>query len=395
MKNIDFQNKTVIIRTDYNVPIQNGNITSTLRIDSSLQTINHILKGNPEKLIIISHLGRPKNNESELSLLPVKKYLEKVLEKNVGFSTFNDYLSRSQASNSENIVLLENIRYYPEETKEIETTLEFRRKLTSLGDVFINDAFGCSHRAHSSIVGVNCPERCCGFLVEKEKRFLLDIFHGNDGDKKEQEFKNENATTLILGGSKIHDKIQLINNLIPKVDYILIGGGMAFTFLKYFNNEIGNSLFDEEGFRLIPKIIQNAKKYNTHLIYPTDFICNDKFANGGNITHKDLTTGIPEGFMGLDIGTKTVDNFKTYIEKSSKIIWNGPLGVFELDDYAEGSRQIMDALSKSSATTVIGGGDTASCCDKFGLSHKMSHVSTGGGAALELLEGKTLPGLFL
>ena len=386
MNKIDFTNKTVVLRTDYNVPIQRGNIKSTLRIDSSLQTINHILNGNPEKLIIISHMGRPKNNEPELSLLPVKKYLEKVLEKNVGFSTFYDYLFRSESVISEKIVLLENIRYYPEETKELETTPEFRRKLTSLGDVFINDAFGCSHRAHSSIVGVNCPERCCGFLVEREKRFLLDIFDGNN---------TESTTILILGGSKIHDKIQLINNLIPKVDYILIGGGMAFTFLKYFNNEIGNSLFDEEGFRLIPNIIQNAKKHNTHLIYPTDFICNDKFANGGNITHKDLTTGIPEGFMGLDIGPKTVDNFKTYIEKSSKIIWNGPLGVFELDDYAKGSRQIMLALSTSKATTVIGGGDTAACCDKFGLSDKMSHVSTGGGATLELLEGKRLPGLFL
>lgn len=386
MNKIDFTNKTVILRTDYNVPIQHGNITSTLRIDSSLHTINHILNGNPEKLIIISHMGRPKNNEPELSLLPVKKYLEKVLEQNVGFLTLYDYLSKPETTITEKIVLLENIRYYPEETKEIETTPEFRRKLTSLGDVFINDAFGCSHRPHSSIVGVNCPERCCGFLVEREKRFLLDIFDCNN---------TENATTLILGGSKIHDKIQLINNLIPKVDYILIGGGMAFTFLKYFNNEIGKSLFDEEGFRLIPEIIENAKKHNTHLIYPTDFICNDKFANGGNITHKDLTTGIPQGFMGLDIGTKTVDNFKTYIEKSSKIIWNGPLGVFELDDYAEGSHQIMDALSRSKAITVIGGGDTASCCDKFGLSDKMSHVSTGGGAALELLEGKRLPGLFL
>ena len=386
MNKIDFTNKTVVLRTDYNVPIQEGNITSTLRIDSSLQTINHILNGNPEKLIIISHMGRPKNNEPELSLLPVKKYLEKVLKKNVGFSTFYDYLSRSESVISEKIVLLENIRYYPEETKELETTPEFRRALTSLGDVFINDAFGCSHRAHSSIVGVNCPERCYGFLVEREKRFLLDIFDGNN---------TENATTLILGGSKIHDKIQLINNLIPKVDYILIGGGMAFTFLKYFNNEIGNSLFDEEGFRLIPEIIENAKKHNTHLIYPTDFICNDNFANGGNITHKDLTTGIPQGFMGLDIGPKTVDNFKTYIEKSSKIIWNGPLGVFELEDYAGGSRQIMLTLSTSKATTVIGGGDTAACCDKFGLSDKMSHVSTGGGAALELLEGKRMPGLFI
>ena len=312
----------------------------------------------------------------------------------IGFSTFYDFLSRSESPISEKIVLLENIRYYPEETKELETTPEFRRKLTSLGDVFINDAFGCSHHCTLLYCGVNCPERCCGFLVEKEKRFLLDIFDSDNGDKKEPEFKNENATTLILGGSKIHDKIQLINNLIPKVDYILIGGGMAFTFLKYFNHEIGNSLFDEEGFKMIPEIIESAKKHNTYLIYPIDFICNDKFANGGNIIRKDLKTGIPDDFMGLDIGTKTVDNFRTYIDKSNKIIWNGPLGVFELDDYAEGSRLIMDSLSRSEATTVIGGGDTAACCDKFGLSDKMSHVSTGGGAALELLEGKQLPGLF-
>ena len=276
MNKIDFINKKVVLRTDYNVPIQHGNITSTLRIDSSLHTINHILNGNPEKLIIISHMRRPKNNEPELSLLPVKKYLEKVLEQNIGFLTLYDYLSKSETTITEKIVLLENIRYYPEETKEIETTAEFRRKLTSLGDIFINDAFGCSHRPHSSIVGVNCPERCCGFLIEREKRFLLDIFE--DVEREKPVKKDENITTLILGGSKIHDKIQLINNLIPKVDYILIGGGMAFTFLKYLNNEIGNSLFDEEGFRLIPNIIQNAKNHNTGLVYPTDFICNDKFA---------------------------------------------------------------------------------------------------------------------
>ena len=382
MENIDFFNKTVILRTDYNVPIVNGAITSTIRIDSSLRTINYILNQNPRKLIIISHMGRPNGIDHKLSLQPIKKYLESVLQRYVFFSTLTTYKSREPNTIAERIVLLENIRFHPEETKEIPSTPYFRGMLSSLGDVFVNDAFGCSHRNHSSIVGIDCRERCNGFLIEREKHFLQDIF------KKTGKF------TLILGGSKISDKIQLINNLIPKVDNILIGGGMAFTFLKYFGTKIGSSLFDEEGYKLVPEILENALKKKTKIVLPQDFICNDKFENGGNIVYKNTSMGIPQNYMGLDIGINTVNEFKEVLNESDCIIWNGPLGVFELDDYADGSKQIMEHISELSATTIIGGGDTASCCEKFNLQNKMTHISTGGGASLELLEGKKLPGLF-
>ena len=327
-------------------------------------------------------MGRPNGIDHKLSLQPIKKYLESVLQRYVFFSTLTTYKSREPNTIAERIVLLENIRFHPEETKEIPSTPYFRGMLSSLGDVFVNDAFGCSHRNHSSIVGIDCRERCNGFLIEREKHFLQDIF------KKTGKF------TLILGGSKISDKIQLINNLIPKVDNILIGGGMAFTFLKYFGTKIGSSLFDEEGYKLVPEILENALKKKTKIVLPQDFICNDKFENGGNIVYKNTSMGIPQNYMGLDIGINTVNEFKEVLNESDCIIWNGPLGVFELDDYADGSKQIMEHISELPATTIIGGGDTASCCEKFNLQNKMTHISTGGGASLELLEGKKLPGLF-
>ena len=382
MKVIDFFNRTVILRTDYNVPISNGKITSSIRIDSSLKTIQHILLGNPKRLIIISHMGRPKSEDLELSLRPVKKYLEKILNEPIFFGSLDAYLSVDTETISEKIVLLENIRFYPEETKELSTTTEFREKLTSLGDIYINDAFGCSHRPHSSIIGINTPERYNGFLIEKERKYLENIF--NQKGKK----------TLILGGSKISDKIQLINNLIPKVDNILIGGGMAFTFLKYFGTKIGSSLFDEDGYKLVSKIGETAIKYNTVITLPTDFICNDRFENGGNIIYRDSSSGIPDDYMGLDIGTKSVNEFKNVLSESDHIIWNGPVGVFELDNFSEGCRQLLKHISKLQATTIIGGGDTAACCEKFNYTNDMTHISTGGGASLELLEGKNLPGLF-
>ena len=382
MESIDFNNKNVILRTDYNVPLSNGKIRSTTRIDESMKTVDYILRQSPKKLIIISHMGRPKNNDPELSLFPVKTYLEEILNTNIHFSTLDDYLLQKSNLMDEKIVLLENIRYYPEETKDISTTEEFRNKLTSLGDIYINDAFGCSHRKHSSIVGINTPIRSCGFLVEKEKKYLQFTF---DMDKR---------YTLILGGSKISDKIKLITNLIPKVDNILIGGAMAFTFLKYFGTKIGNSLFSEEEYKLVPKILDTALKSRTNIVLPKDFICNDTFSNDGNIIYKDSSSGIPDNYMGLDIGNKTVEEFKEVLRNSDYIIWNGPLGVFEFDNFSNGSKEIMRYMSELSANTIIGGGDTAACCEMFNLSDKMTHVSTGGGASLELLEGKQLPGLF-
>lgn len=380
MNKIVFNQKTVILRTDYNVPILDGKITSSARIDASLKTIHHILHHKASRIIIISHLGRPRTIDPQLSLKPVKKYLQSILSKDIYFANLEDYILNSEKI-SQRIVMLENIRYYPEETQELPTTPNFRKRLTSLGDVFVNDAFGCSHRNHSSIVGIRCPERCCGFLIRKEVKFLQDIFEG------------EGVVTLILGGSKVSDKIKLISNLIPKVDHILIGGGMAFTFLKYFGYQIGSSLFDEDGFKIIPEIIENARIHQTEIVLPTDFMCNNNFSNTGDVICTDLSTGIPENYMGLDIGKATIKNFSTYLQKSDKIIWNGPVGVFEFDNFANGSQEIMKLLERHDGITVIGGGDTSACCEQFGNKDKITHLSTGGGASLEMLEGKKLPGL--
>jgi phosphoglycerate kinase len=370
----DLYNKKVILRTDYNVPLSEGIITSTNRIDASLDTINFILKQKPKQLIIISHLGRPKKYDIKLSLEPVREYLQKILKQTITLSPLDNI-------DSNKITIIENIRFYKEETKNIDTTIEFRYKLTNLGDVFVNDAFGCCHRAHSSIIGIQTPEKYLGFLVQKELDYLSNSL------------SVQGVKTLILGGSKISDKIQLIKNLIPKVDNIIIGGGMAFTFLKYSNINIGNSLFDEDGFKLIPEIISLADKNNTCIILPVDFNCNNKFSNDGDLLYAYTPKGIPEGYMGLDIGHLTIASFKNVLSNSNLIIWNGPLGVFEFDNFQLGSKQIMEYISDLDAVTIIGGGDTTSCCEKFNLENKMNHVSTGGGASLELLEGKVLPGI--
>ena len=328
-------------------------------------------------MIIISHLGRPKGNDKSLTLEPIRVYLEKVLKKEIVLSDISDL----DKINSNTFIMLENIRFHKEETKVIESTDLFREKLTNLGDVFINDAFGCCHRSHSSMVGINTKEKYIGYLVDKEIRYLKNILE-KDGVK-----------TLILGGSKISDKIQLIKNLIPKVDNILIGGGMAFTFLRYNNMEIGKSLFDEEGIKLIPEIMEYAKNNSTNIYLPEDYVCNHEFSNEGNIKYCDNKNGIDKDYMGLDIGYNTIDKFKNILESSDIIIWNGPVGVFEFSKFEIGSKKIMQYISKLDATTIIGGGDTASCCEKFKLEDKMTHLSTGGGASLELLQGNELPGL--
>ena len=377
LKFSNLYNKRVIIRTDYNVPIDKNIITSTKRIDESIDTLNFILNQNPKQIIIISHMGRPKSkNDKELTLYPVKTYLESKLNRDIFFSKDLEF------ERSHKIILLENIRLYLEETKNISTTIDFQNKLTNLGDVFVNDAFGCCHRGHSSIIGINTSEKYLGFLVEKELKYLKNVFD------------REGNYSLILGGSKISDKIKLIKNLIPKVNNIIIGGGMAFTFLKYKGYNIGNSIFDEDGYENILEILNYAKDNKTELIFPIDFICNNIFSNKGSIIHRDLNDGILDNYMGLDIGEKSIIKFKNILSKSDTIIWNGPLGVFEFDNFCNGSREIMKYISSlDNCCTIIGGGDTAACCEKFNCQSKMTHVSTGGGASLELLEGKILPGI--
>ena len=376
LENSNLKNKKVILRTDYNVPIINKNIQSTKRIDSTINTIQFILDQEPKQLIIISHLGRPKGIEYSLSLEPIRKYLSNVLKHEITLYSIEDLPKQ------DSIILLENIRFYPEETEMLDTTLNFRNKLSQLCDVYINDAFGCSHRPHSSIIGINAQQKYMGFLLEKEIKYLKDSL------------KNNGIKSLILGGSKVGDKIKLIKNLIPKTDNIIIGGGMAFTFLKYMGFKTGNSLVDNENLNSIQEILNYAKLNNTKIILPKDFKCNQTFSNNGNIKTFLIEDGIPENYMGLDIGKESIDLFKKYIQKSDIIIWNGPLGVFEFDNFSEGSKQILNYLANLDNTIkIIGGGDIVSCCEKFNYTSKMSHVSTGGGASLELLEGKILPGI--
>ena len=381
--NINFNNKRVIIRVDFNVPIKNGIIQNTLRIDKTIPTILRCLKDDPNRIIIISHLGRPNGKINlDLSLKILIPYLNKTLNQTIGFTTLDNV---NKIDNK--IILLENIRFYKEEeSKELtKPVIEFRNKLTQLGDIFINDAFGCCHRNHSSIVGINCPIKIPGYLVSNEIKYLSTSI--NNGKKPK---------LAIIGGSKVNDKIKLLKNLITNVDDIIIGGGMAFTFLKYDGYQIGNSLFDSMGFDLVKNIYQSAKINNTKLHLPIDFKIGDNFKNDCNQKFIDIKDGITDKWMGLDIGPKTINNFNKIINKSQTIIWNGPMGVFEFENFQNGSLKIAEELVKvtnKGSITIIGGGDTSSCVSKFKLHNKYTHLSTGGGVSLKLLEGSELPGL--
>ena len=384
LNNIDFTNKKIILRVDFNVPIKDNIITSDKRILAVLPTIEYIMNSKPSRLIIISHMGRPKGFDMKKTLLPVFTYLEKIFKNDISFSTLEDL-----DKNHNKIILLENIRFYEEETFKIndisqdklDIIMNFRKRLSVLGDVFVNDAFGCCHRAHSSIVGIECKEKCMGLLIEKEMKYL------------KESMKLSGHKTLILGGSKVTDKIKLINNLIPKMDTIIIGGAMVFTFYRYLCFQVGKSLVDEEGVDLVEDILYNAEKHHTKIILPIDFVGSTEFSENGMIQTFDIKYGINENYMGLDIGPQSVKIINHHLKETDIIFWNGPLGVFEMKRFEKGSRDVMEFIAKNNIKCVVGGGDTASCCEKFELEKYMTHVSTGGGASLELLEGKVLPGI--
>ncbi|KAJ8607294.1 hypothetical protein MRB53_040392 [Persea americana] len=350
----------------------------------------------------MSHLGRPDGKKSEkYSLKPVVPELEKLLGKKVVFA--DDCVGKetealvNKASGGE-VILLENLRFHPEEEgsskdadgKKVkagkEEVAEFRKGLTALGDVYINDAFGTAHRAHSSMVGCDLPQKASGFLMKKE----LDYFA--------QALENPKRPFLaILGGAKVSDKIQLIDNLLGKVDSLIVCGGMAFTFKKTLENvKIGNSLFDEAGAKTVKDLVEKAKKNNVKLVLPNDYITADKFDKDAKTGYATDTDGIPDGWMGLDCGDKSIALFKETIDEAKTILWNGPPGVFEFDKFANGTKKTMDAAvaaAQAGKIVIIGGGDTATVAAKYGVEDKLSHVSTGGGASLELLEGKDLPGV--
>lgn len=402
IKDLDLKGKRVLIRVDFNVPLDGTKITNNQRIVAALPTIKHALENGAKSVVLMSHLGRPNGERVEkYSLKPVSEELSKLLDKPVTF--LNDCVGAEVEKATANpadgsVFLLENLRYHIEEegsrkdadgkkVKADGAAVEaFRASLSKLGDVYINDAFGTAHRAHSSMVGVNVPERAAGFLMGKE---LAEFSKALENPEK--------PFLAILGGAKVADKIQLINNLIPKVDKLIIGGGMSFTFKKVIEGmAIGDSLFDEEGAKIAPEIVENAKKHNVELIFPSDFTTASKFAPDAEVGYTTDERGIPDGWMGLDCGIVSARRFGQAIGESKTIVWNGPPGVFEFDNFAKGSYAVANSVALATqhhATTIVGGGDTATVIKKYGLTDEITHVSTGGGASLELLEGKELPGV--
>lgn len=385
LKDYNFQGKKVLVRCDFNVPLdENQNITDDRRIRSSLPTIQYLIEEGA-RVILMSHLGRPKGEANpKFSLLPVANRLSELLEKEVVFA--KDDLVISQAVKDKidelkdgDVALLENTRFRKEEEKNDEN---FAKELASLGEIYVNDAFGTSHRAHASNVGVSSYlPSAVGFLVEKEISIM-----GKALEDPERPF------VAILGGAKVSDKIGVIENLLDKVDSILIGGGMAYTFLKAQGYEIGQSLLEEDKMDLALSLIEKAKDKGVKLLLPVDITIAKEFKNDTEIRIAGIDS-IPEDWMGLDIGPKTLKLFSEEISKAKTVIWNGPTGVFEMENFSKGTYGIAKALVDSDATTIVGGGDSASAVEKAGYAAQITHVSTGGGASLELLEGKVLPGI--
>ncbi|OAX43784.1 phosphoglycerate kinase [Rhizopogon vinicolor AM-OR11-026] len=400
---LDLKGKRVLIRVDFNVPMQDGEITNPARIVAALPTIKYALENGAKTIVLMSHLGRPDGKVvDKYSLKPVATELEKQLSKPVTFlpdCVGPDVEKAVNAAEPGSVILLENLRFHIEEEGSVKNkdgtktkadaakVAEFREGLTRLGDVYVNDAFGTAHRAHSSMVGVKLPQRAAGFLVKKE----LDYF------AKALEIPDR-PFLAILGGAKVSDKIQLIDNMLDKVvNSLIICGGMAFTFAKTLDNvSIGDSLFDQAGSEKVTALVEKAKKNNVKLVFPVDFITADKFDKNAKTGTATAAGGIPSGWMGLDAGPKSRELFRETVLEAKTILWNGPPGVFEFPAFAEGSKALLDAnieAAEKGATVIIGGGDTATVAALYNAEDKLSHVSTGGGASLELLEGKTLPGV--
>ncbi len=384
---VDLKNKRVLVRVDFNVPLdENLNITDDIRITSSLPTIKKIISEGG-KSILMSHMGRPKGKVNpKYSLRPAAKRLGELLNKEVKLATdcIGDEVKKMVASMSKgDVVLLENLRFHEEEEKN---DLKFAKELASLGDVYIDDAFGSAHRAHASTEGVTKFIKICagGYLMQKELDYL-----GSAVSNPKKPY------CAILGGAKISGKIDVINNLLEKVDTMIVGGGMAFTFFKAQGKEIGKSLLEEEKVDLAKQLLERVKKFNIKFLLPLDVVVADEFKNESP-SQTVSVENIPSEKMGLDIGPETIKLFKDEIKKSKMIVWNGPMGVFEMDNFSKGTFAIAQGLAEATsmgAVTIIGGGDSAAAISKAGLEGKVSHVSTGGGASLEFLEGKILPGV--
>ena len=384
VKDIELKGKRALVRCDFNVPMKDGAITDDTRIRAALPTIEY-LRNSGAKIIIMSHMGRPKGEaDMQYTLAPVAKRLGELLGCDVTFVTspqvVDDAVVKAAEGLSEGqVMLLENTRFRKEETKNEEA---FSKQLAALGDVFVNDAFGTAHRAHCSTAGVaDYLPAVSGFLIEKEVEYL-----GSAVDDPKR------PLIAIMGGAKVGDKIKLIENLLNKVDTLLIGGGMAYTFLKSKGYEIGTSILDEESIDLADKLMKDAESKGVNMLIPVDVVCASEFSNDAD--KKTVSAdSIPADMMGMDIGPETVKLFAGEVAKAATVIWNGPMGVFEMPNFAVGTEEVAKALAASSAVTVIGGGDSAAAVKQFGLEDKMTHVSTGGGASMEFLEGKELPGI--
>lgn len=384
VEDLQVKGKKVLVRCDFNVPLKDGKITDENRLVGAMPTIKYLVE-NGAKVILCSHLGKAKGPDATLSLAPVAKRLSEMLGKEVIFAADDIVVGENAKKavaemNEGDVVLLENTRFRKEEGKNEET---FSKDLASLADVYVNDAFGTAHRAHCSTVGVTnfVEEAACGYLIQKELKFL--------GDAVENPVK---PFVAILGGAKVSDKINVINNLLDKVDTLIIGGGMAYTFLKAQGYTIGTSLLEADKVEYAKEMMEKAKVKGVKLLLPVDNIVGNKFsADATPIITEDQN--IPEGHMGLDIGPKTAKMYADAVKEAKTVIWNGPMGVFEFENFAKGTIEVAKAMANSSATTIIGGGDSAAAVNILGFGDKMTHISTGGGASLEFLEGKDLPGI--
>ena len=383
IKDINISDKRVLIRVDFNVPLDdNLNITDDKRITASFPTIKYAIEKGAKKVILMSHLGRPKGKVvDKMRLTPVAERLSQLINQPV--KKLDDCVGeavRAAIDNcSEQVVLLENLRFHPEETTNDEN---FSKELASLAEIYINDAFGSAHRAHASTEGITkfLPS-AAGFLLEKEIQYL--------GSKLENP---ERPFVVILGGAKVSDKINVIDNLLDKANKIIIGGGMAYTFLKAQGYNIGNSKLEAEKLDVANQILAKAKEKNVEILLPVDNIAVDKI--DANAAIRVVGKEIPNGLIAIDIGSQTIELFKNALADAKTIVWNGPMGIFEMDAFSRGTKEIaMFIAAKSGITSIIGGGDTAAAVVKFGLENKMTHISTGGGASLEFLEGKELPGI--
>ena len=383
VKDIDLKGKKVFVRCDFNVPMdEERNITDNTRIVAALPTIKYLLEQNC-KIILASHLGRPKGEvKPEYSLAPVAKELSKLLNKEIIMAKDvigPDAMEKAKNLKEGEILLLENVRFHREET---DNDSEFSKKLASMAEVFVNDAFGTAHRAHSSTTGIaSYLPAVSGFLIEKELKFLGDALNNP-----------ERPFVAILGGAKVSDKIGVIDSLLEKVDTLIIGGGMAYTFFKAQGYEVGNSLCELDKLDLARELMEKAKTKGVKLMLPVDTKVGKEF----KVDTESKTvkyTEIPADWEGFDIGDETIKMFSDEIRKAKTVVWNGPLGLFEFPQFAIGTNAIAKVLSEIDATTIIGGGDSAAAVEKAGLADKMTHISTGGGASLEFLEGKKLPGI--